>query len=210
METKERILDAAERLFGEQGYGSTSLRHVIAQAGVNLAAVHYHFGSKEHLLDAVVIRKLTPINAERMRLFDAVAAESGDGPIPLERLLEAFLRPAIAQSRKDPGFCKLMGRLHGEGLMPQVIIKNFQEVGARFLSAMRQALPELTHEELGWRVHFLVGAMAHTLQGPPQIPGWELKPPDPELLLQWIVGFFTAGFRAQAARISEVTEEVNS
>ena len=171
IDTKEKILDSAERLFGEQGYGATSLRHIIAQAGVNLASVHYHFGSKEELLDAVVVRKLAPLNTERMALLDRAEAAAGDGPLPIERFLEAFLRPAVMRAGKDPEFCKLMGRLHGEGLMAQVAAKNFREIAARFLGGMRRALPELSDGEAVWRIHFMIGAMAQTLKGPPEYPG---------------------------------------
>jgi AcrR family transcriptional regulator len=88
--TKEKILDTAERLIGEQGYAATSLRHVIAEAGVNLAAVHYHFGSKEELLDAVVVRKVTPLNEARIARLERVEAETGSGPLDVEKVLEAF------------------------------------------------------------------------------------------------------------------------
>ena len=71
-DTKEKILDTAERLIGEQGYAATSLRQIIAEAGVNLAAVHYHFGSKEDLLDAVVVRKAGPVNEARLARLDRV------------------------------------------------------------------------------------------------------------------------------------------
>ena len=79
-DTKEKILDTAERLIGEQGYAATSLRQIIAEAGVNLAAVHYHFGSKEDLLDAVVVRKVTPVNEARMAWLERVEAEAGRRP----------------------------------------------------------------------------------------------------------------------------------
>ena len=75
-DTKEKILDTAERLIGERGYAATSLRHIIAQAGVNLAAVHYHFGSKEGLLDAVVERKAAPVNQARLAWLERVETEA--------------------------------------------------------------------------------------------------------------------------------------
>src|SRR6056297_1114628 len=68
-ETRERILDAAEFLFGERGFESVSLRDITGRAGANVAAVNYHFGSKEKLVDAVVVRHAVPINDGRMRLL---------------------------------------------------------------------------------------------------------------------------------------------
>jgi hypothetical protein len=158
------------------------------------------------LLDAVMVRKLAPLNEERMALLDAALAEAGDGPVPIERFLEAFLRPAIAKASQDPGFCKLMGRLHGEGLMPRVVVKNFQEVALRFLSGVRRALPDLPEDDLAWRIHFMVGAMAHALQGPPQFPGMQAPAEDSEGLLRRIVVFLSAGFLSPATQPAETLE----
>jgi len=85
-DTKEKILDTAERLIGEQGYSATSLRHIIAQARVNLAAVHYHFGSKEDLLDAVVARKATPVNDARLAWRFGIGPSITDPGIKLAEL----------------------------------------------------------------------------------------------------------------------------
>ena len=93
IETKDKILDAAERLFGEQGYSETSLRHIIADAGVNLAAIHYHFGSKEDLLLQLIRRRAEPINQARLDALERIEAEAGDAPVALEKILEAFLAP---------------------------------------------------------------------------------------------------------------------
>src|SRR5579872_608901 len=163
IDTKQRILDTAERLFGEQGFGATSLRNVIADAGVNVAAIHYHFGSKDDLLNEVVARKVEPINEERLALL---AQAQG-----IEGILDAFLRPALMRAAADPAFCKLMGRLHAEGLIPMIGRVHFQETAGRFVAALRIALPDLPDEELVWRIHFLVGAMADSMQRPPNYPG---------------------------------------
>jgi AcrR family transcriptional regulator len=201
IETKDKILDTAERLFGDNGFGATSLRQIIAEARVNLAAVHYHFGSKEDLLDAVVVRKLAPINAERIELLSQAAALTGGEPLAIEQFLEAFLWPAVRRAGHDPAFTKLMGRLHGEGLMPRVVAKNFQEIAARFLGGLRRALPGIPEDEVVWRIHFMVGAMAQTLKGPPEYPGIATANPiDPETLLRWMVAFLSAGFRAPATQ----------
>src|ERR1039458_9887116 len=101
-ETQGKILDTAERLFGDQGYAGTSLRQIIAAAGVNLAAIHYHFGSKEELLDHLVMRKAGPVNAERLALLDGYEAEAGSAPVPVEKLLQAFLEPPLGSIKESP------------------------------------------------------------------------------------------------------------
>src|SRR5208283_4018233 len=101
-ETKQKILDTAERLFGDQGYAGTSLRHIIAEAGVNLAAIHYHFGSKEELLHRLIVRKAAPVNEERLALLDRYEAEAGSGSVPVEKLLQAFLKPPLSRIKDSP------------------------------------------------------------------------------------------------------------
>src|SRR5258705_11177243 len=89
-DTKHRILDSAERLFAEYGFAGVSLRAIIADAKVNLAAIHYHYHSKEALFDAVILRRLEPINRERLELLDALERT---GKPTLEQILEAFFAP---------------------------------------------------------------------------------------------------------------------
>ena len=197
-DTKDRILDTAERLIGEQGYAATSLRQVIAEAGVNLAAVHYHFGSKEELLDAVVTRKVTPVNEARVARLERVEAEAGSGPIVVEKVLEAFLIPTAEVASQYPGFVRLMGQMLAEGMMPRIVERHFQATGRRFVSALRRAVPELPQEELLWRVHFMVGAMAHTMCGPPIFPRMAGDPEGMEPRMERLVTFLGAGFRAPA------------
>src|SRR5437763_5037954 len=118
IDTKQKILDAAERLIAERGYSATSLRHIIAEAGVNLAAIHYHFGSKEDLLDELILRKAGPVNAERLAWLDRLEADAGGRPLPVEAILEAFLIPTAATADADPQFVRVMGRMISEGMLP--------------------------------------------------------------------------------------------
>jgi AcrR family transcriptional regulator len=198
-ETQEKILDTAERLIGEQGYGSTSLRQIINEAGVNLAAVHYHFGSKEELLEAVVGRKAGPVNEARAAALTRVERAAGSGPLDVEKVLDSFLAPMVEVAGKNPQFVRLMGRIYAEGLMPRVVQKHFRATTDRFLAALRRALPELPQEELMWRVHFMVGAMAHTMCGAPMFPGLGEEPADYSQRMKRLVAFLSAGFRAPAA-----------
>jgi len=196
--TKEKIIDIAERLFGEQGYESTSLRHVIFEAGVNLAAVHYHFGSKEELLDAVVLRSVTPLNEERIALLERYEKESAPNPVPIEQMLRAVLCPTFRLKSRNPQFSKLMGRLHGEGLIPAMIKRHFQPFVERFMGALRRTLPDLPEEELFWRAQFMFGAMAQVLRGPHLIPMADqfVESIDDEAMAERLVGFMAAGFRS--------------
>src|SRR5579872_2927732 len=195
--TKDKILDIAERLFGEQGYESTSLRHVIFEAGVNLAAVHYHFGSKEELLDAVVLRGAGPLNDERIALLERYERESAPAPAPVDQVIRAILLPTFRMKERNPQFVKLMGQLHGEGLMPTMVKKHFRPLVERFMAAVRRALPDLPPDELFWRVQFMFGAMAQVLRGPHLFPT-----PDgyvesgTEEMVERLVGFMAAGFHA--------------
>jgi AcrR family transcriptional regulator len=197
-DTKERILDAAERLIGEQGYAATSLRQIIAEAGVNLAAVHYHFGSKEDLLDAVVVRKVTPVNEARIAWLERVEADAGSGPLEVEKVLESFFLPTAEVANRNPGFVRLMGQMLAEGMMPQIVEKHFHATGLRFVTALGRAVPELPQEELMWRVHFMVGAMAHTMCRAPIFPAMAGSGSDMEARMQRLVTFLSAGFRAAA------------
>jgi len=206
--TKERILDTAERLFAQQGYAATSLRSIIAEAGVNLATVHYHFHSKEALLEAVVLRRSVPANQERLALLDRFEREAGGNPPPLEKVIEAFVAPTLQMSR-DPRsgsmvFMQLLGRLHAEGdLLPRILTSQFGDVLVRFGAALRAALPDLPPEDLSWRLNLAIGALAQTLRGGSKdletisnLPLSVSPASDSENVLERLVAFLSAGFRA--------------
>ena len=166
MTTKDRILDAAERLFARQGVEATSLRAITAQAGVNLAAVNYHFQSKESLLHAVIARRLNPVNEKRLAMLDACEEAAGDGPLPLDEVLDALLRPVFEMlSGQAKEFTPIMGRIFTESaeLTEQVFQKHLAHVAQRFLPAFQRALPDLPLVELLWRLQFVYGVMSQTM-----------------------------------------------
>jgi AcrR family transcriptional regulator len=203
-ETRLRILDTAERLFGEEGYKPVSLRSITAAAGVNLAAIHYHFGSKEELLDELVMRKAAPVNDQRLENLLRLKEAAGPRPIALDDLLEAFLAPAFLAADESPEFARLMGRLQAEGIMPAVARRHFGPVSERFMAEMRRALPELTDEEMAWRLHFTIGAMAHALTAPPLELLRLKRAQRPSDLVRSLVTFLSGGFRAPAAAREKV------
>jgi AcrR family transcriptional regulator len=205
LSTKERILDAAEQLFAEHGFAATSLRMITAAARVNLAAVNYHFHSKEALIRAVFDRRLGPVNQERLQLLEACEARAGRRPPPLEEVLEAFFGPALrlgrGLARRGIDFQRLMGRMYSETgeQFRSLLQEQFTEVAVRFRAALRRALRRLPPAELYWRMHFGIGAMAHTLAGVEYlqfVSEGRCDPSDVEGTVRRLVTFLSAGLRA--------------
>ena len=198
IETKRRILDTAERLFGEQGYDAVSLRHIIGEAGVNLAAVHYHFGSKEDLLAEVVLRKIGPVNEARLARLDQAEEQADGGPLPVETILRAFLEPTETAAQRSPEFVKFMGRMVSEGHIERIAKERLQPLLERFVTALERSLPELSREELGWRIYFMFGAMSRALCGEEQawLTGETSSLKD---RIEKLITFLDGGFQAQPA-----------
>jgi AcrR family transcriptional regulator len=208
-DTKARIMDVAEGLFAEKGYGPTSLRDITGAAGTNLASVNYHFQSKEGLLSAIVDRFVGPVNRGRLEGLDAIEAET-DGTSPdLERLLRAFLTPAFTRwagtGADGARFMRLAGRMHSETdeHLRAIFLGHFEEVVRRYGAAFRRAIPHLDEREVQLRTHFLVGAMAHTLlwsQNMPGPPFGRRKTIPPDEALESLVTFAAAGLGASGPR----------
>ena len=205
IDTKDRILDAAERLFADKGYSATSLRDITNEAGVNLAAVNYHFGSKEELLVAVLERRLGPVNQKRFELLDAAEAQAGNQPLALETVLRAYLAPPF-QKRQEWGeagakFMQLAGRLHSETneQFRASFLHHFDPIVRRFRPAFQRALPQLEPEEVSWRMLFVIGAMAHTMMRSEMI-GFlgGRQPRNPEEIMEALLQFAAGGLAAPA------------
>lgn len=206
-DTKRDILDAAEQLFAARGPHSTSLRQIIARARVNLAAVHYHFGSKESLLRAVMARRLVPLNAERLELLEEQERAHGRRVIPLKKVLAALVGPALRLSRNpNKGgsvFMQLLGRcfMEPDPKIQAMLDRQLAEVAGRFIPALKRALPKLPEEDFYWRIHFLVGAMAHTMADAERLrtfSGGRCNPDDTEVMIGQLVDFLAAGFNAKS------------
>jgi AcrR family transcriptional regulator len=170
-DTKERIIAAAESLFMERGFAATSLRMITASAGVNLAAVNYHFGSKEALIREVFECRLGPLNAARVAYLDRLEQRANGRALAVEQIIEAILVPALEVTR-DPltggsVFLRLLGRAFSEpvGSMREVLPAQYREVVVRFKEAFVRALPAVPEQELTWRMHFMFGALSYTMAG---------------------------------------------
>ncbi len=201
--TKDRILDAAERLFAEKGFAQTSLRDITAEAGVNLAAVNYHFQSKDHLIGAVFDRRIRPLNERRIAMLDQVMKDAGEGPVSVEGMLRAVLEPVVRMVSTPEGACaaNLIGRAHTEpgDIFEHLFKGQFAPVVERVLEAARRALPELPEVELMWRMQFAIGAMSHVVAGRRHIQvvsGGRCDTSDVDGMLDRLIAFVAAGCRA--------------
>lgn len=169
-ETKQRLLDAAELLFIERGYEGMSLRQITAQADANLAAVNYHFGSKDALIHAVLSRRLIRLNQERLALLDACQASQPQA-LDCKTLLAILFAPALRIGRDPalggPAFIRLLGRIYSDAspFIQGYLQEHYRPIFERFFNAFAAALPQLSRNELGLRLHFALKSVAGLLAG---------------------------------------------
>lgn len=169
LQTRERLLHAAEHFYAEQGFEGTSLRDLTSSAGANLAAVNYHFGSKKALLMEMCRVRIVPINQERQERLAKAREAAAPAPIPLREIFEAFLRPlakpAIQDGKPNIPFLRMVGRLISESddFLEDMVNEFFQELLQDFVGELARTLPNLPPEELHWRFHFAVSTMVGSL-----------------------------------------------
>ena len=175
-DTAKSILNAAEELFSEKGFAETSLRNITTKAGVNLAAVNYHFGSKKELIQAVFARFLDNFCQQLETRLDEYSVQQGDLAPDLNAVL--MLLPATAlQSdgavQGDHGqrrlgiFMRLLGLAYaqGQGHVRKFLKQEYGTVFTRYMALVTAASPELNDVERFWRIHFMLGATVFTLSG---------------------------------------------
>lgn len=202
MDPKERILDAAEREFAAHGFHGASLRSMTRAADVNVASIHYYFGSKEALLRATLERIVRPVNEERLRQLDEVLALER---VPsVEAILTAFIRPDLELIARLGERGAIMARFSGrsytepEEVVSRIIADLFSEVGARFLAALSIAVPDVSEDELRWRLRCVVAIITYLLaaQGTARAL---FDPGDIESTSARFVAFAAAGLRAPSS-----------
>lgn len=165
-DTVERILDAAEALFAERGFAETSLRTITSTAGVNLAAVNYHFGSKKTLIQAVFVRFIDPLVAELSEQLDIVEAKDQPDLDELINILTQSIYAVHGQSaRKISAFMRLLGLAYtqSQGHLRGYLGERYGNVFRRFVGLLRPACPELGDVDLFWNTHFALGAAVFSL-----------------------------------------------
>jgi len=205
MNTKDSILDAAEQLFAERGFDATSMRAITRTAGVNLAAVNYHFQSKEKLLQALFTRRLDRLNRRRMEMMDRYEVEYGQRPIPLEKLVRALIGPMFENSGGGHAFGMLMGRMYSapQSSLGDILLTDIRVFAERFERAIHRTLPGVPLDDLYWRTFFALGATVHTLASSHilrQISHGLCDPANRQTALEKVTDFIVAGLRSTAKK----------
>ena len=167
-QTRSAILAAAERLYADRGFGDVTLRDIVAEANVNLAAVNYHFGSKDELIAELFVTRSIQTNRERLNELKA-AEEAGGGRAAIEDIMRALvgptLRGCLGPDREGSTAARFMIRASIESVPPIRRIKN-REVDhlRKFAAAMRRAMPGRDDTELYWGLHFALAMAHHTIR----------------------------------------------
>ncbi len=175
---KAKLLDAAENQVSNKGFDAVSVRDVTQMAKANVAAVNYHFGSREGMMGLMMARRMSPIHEHQLQNLDVLENKRGKKPIPLEELLDAWLRPLFVDAEmSDPAAIirrKSAARILQVAVvdLPQPLKESGTELWARYLKAFARCLNDLANEEIAWRLHLLNGAVFQSLMGISVVSPW--------------------------------------
>jgi len=221
-DTRERILDAAERLFMAHGYEGTSMRQITGEAAVNLAAVNYHFGSKESLMQEVFRRRLDWLNEERMRVLNEMEAAAGGLPLKPSQIVDGFFGTLLRMADDDERGAVTFLRLHGRTLTePSEFIRTFLAdeyagVMERYKAALFKALPDVPKAEIVWRFHFMLGATSYAIAGTDAlrvVTDWQIEASDTvdrtDRLVPRLMSFLLGGLRAPLPQFGAPAEDAD-
>jgi AcrR family transcriptional regulator len=168
LSTKERILNTTEEIISEIGFSSMSLRTISQHAKTNLAAVNYHFGNKEKLIEMMLERRLDNLFQLRINLLDNLESGSTQ-PCNIKQVLDAFIAPALTMSNdKHQGgnrFMKVLARAYAEKseYLHSLLSKRYSQTIKRFATAIQRACPHLDEATVFWRFHFLMGSLTYVM-----------------------------------------------
>ncbi|MFP8965730.1 TetR/AcrR family transcriptional regulator [Pokkaliibacter sp. CJK22405] len=207
IETRDSILDAAEATFANEGLNA-SMRRIMAVAGVNVASIHYHFGTREDLLNAVLERRAESITQARLVMLDEALAKP---EIQLEDLVMALYLPYFDPSRtSDPGwmnYVKVRNKLIGEqhsGVSDQVR-RHFNTQHSRFVDAFRQVFPDMAEKDVLWRYHCMLSISTQSSAMPYriiQISKGLCNPRDFDELINYVIPLVVHMWRAPYQPVS--------
>ncbi|WP_163268608.1 TetR/AcrR family transcriptional regulator [Chelativorans alearense] len=209
-DSRSHILNVAVRLFAERGLDAVSVRDITGTAQVNLGAVNYYFGSKEHLIREIYESLLGPVQCERLTLLDQLEAQAGDDPLDMESVLRALIEPAARRAigKQEPAnyLPRLMFQAYAVSrpFLDDKLSEQSDHVAKRFIDALARTAPGIPREEICWRYYIVIGGflqLVTDVQGPQRL--WRLSDglcavDDPVHLIDELVAFFVHGMTAPA------------
>lgn len=207
--TRSKIVMAALRVFATRGFEAASLKEITTASETNVAAIHYHFGSKESLIREVLQTVADPINRLRMEMLERQPTGSSR---TLEHVLEALLAPPIRLSADTTGDGRLLTRLilQARALPSEftntALVQQYDSMALRFVQALREVEPGLNEADAFWRYAFAIGAMHYIVADSDaanhrlnRLSGGLCDTDDPEAILRQLMAFVVAGMRARPA-----------
>lgn len=207
--TRQRLLDAAEKLFANKGFHGVTVRAIAKEADADPALVTYYFGGKRELFDAVLLRRAEVLNQIRMAELDACEASAGPEGPSVEQIIAAFSHPMLERSANGgPGWKNYFALVAQITNSPEwggeIMTKYFDPIATRFLGAIKRTQPDWTDEDVYWSYHFLSGAMVLTFAETGRIDnlsGGLCKSTDIDSVHARLPKFIAAGFeRLQSER----------
>lgn len=205
-DTVDRILDAAEVLFAERGFSETSLRMITSKANVNLAAVNYHFGSKNALIQAVFSRFLSPFSLSLESELKRISEKHTDKPIDIETLMGIVTSCIVSVPTQNKAgvsvFMRLLGLAYtqSQGHLRKYLEQEYSRAFKLFMKHVREATPELSQVDRFWRIQFMLGTTAFTMSSIEALSGILANELDvqssTEDVLKRLVPFLAAGLQA--------------
>lgn len=210
--TKEGLLDAAEKLFAQEGYHGTSVRTITQEAGAHLASINYHFGSKEKLLKQVLERRLIPINQDRLRMLEHALdlAKRENRPPTVMEVVKAFADPLFTRARASDSIVTFanivqISLAQHDSTVGAMFLKIMRPVIEAFIKALGAALPWVDDKQLHLKLHFMVGSMLHgmRLMDMSKNPAYRVlhkgfpTQPDTEALMEHMYRYIVAGLEAR-------------
>ena len=215
--SRERILEAAERLFAFNGFQCTTIAQLTSEAKVNLAAVNYHFGSKRALIEQVIERRLPLISQrcmEELREIRKTTIQKACQP-DIKEVLRAFIQPALTlngTTQNGGYFLLIAGRAfyYPDDTIRNLFARHLKPNFQLFLELMRDVLPNVSERVLLWRIHFIMGSLAHAMY----LFGFQLRTPEifppaenVEYVVNQLLSFLTCGMRAPFQTGNKATSE---
>jgi AcrR family transcriptional regulator len=204
---KKRLIAAATTAFAERGFDAVTTRDITAAAGLNGAAINYHFGSKERLIAEVFTSVVAPLNRQRMEALQRCIAGAAPQPPGIADVVRAFIEPVVRSARAASGsyhrFHVLAYALR-QPFVDQMMSEQSDRVASSFIAALRAALPQLPQAEVCWRYDFMIGSLVHILLDADRshklrrLSDGLCDTDDPDSILRQLTAFVIAGLQAPA------------